>query len=112
MSDVRQHGTKQEPLDVLIVGAGLSGIDTAYRLRERNPGLDYRIVERRSRIGGTWDLFRYPGCGPTPDIFTLSFPWNPWRGDRLIAQGDEIRQYLEDGAATSASTSTSRSTST
>ncbi|WP_026918184.1 flavin-containing monooxygenase [Gordonia shandongensis] len=79
----------------MIVGAGLSGIDAAYRLRERNPDLDYRIVERRSRIGGTWDLFRYPGVRSDSDIFTLSFPWNPWRGQRTVARGDEIREYLE-----------------
>ncbi|MBM7365648.1 flavin-containing monooxygenase [Gordonia hydrophobica] len=99
MSDVRQHGTNEDPLDVLIVGAGLSGIDTAYRLREQNPGLDYRIVERRSRIGGTWDLFRYPGVRSDSDIFTLSFPWNPWRGKRTVAQGGEIREYLEQTAS-------------
>lgn len=99
MSDVQQQrGTTQDPLDVLIVGAGLSGIDTAYRLRERNPGLNYRIVERRNRIGGTWDLFRYPGVRSDSDIFTLSFPWNPWRGKRTVAQGDEIRDYLEQTA--------------
>ena len=98
MSDVQQRGTRQEPLDVLIVGAGLSGIDTAYRLRERNPGLNYTIVERRSRIGGTWDLFRYPGVRSDSDIFTLSFPWNPWRGERTVAQGGEIRDYLEQTA--------------
>ncbi|EGD54860.1 flavin-containing monooxygenase [Gordonia neofelifaecis] len=98
MTDAQQRGTREEPLDVLIVGAGLSGIDAAYRLRERNPGLDYRILERRSRIGGTWDLFRYPGVRSDSDIFTLSFPWNPWRGERTIAEGDEIREYLEKTA--------------
>ncbi|MGB3301286.1 flavin-containing monooxygenase [Gordonia sp. (in: high G+C Gram-positive bacteria)] len=93
-----QNSTAGQPLDVLIVGAGLSGIDAAYRLRERNPGLNYQIVERRSQIGGTWDLFRYPGVRSDSDIFTLSFPWSPWRGDRMIAEGDEIRHYLEQTA--------------
>ncbi|MFT4085548.1 MAG: NAD(P)/FAD-dependent oxidoreductase [Gordonia sp. (in: high G+C Gram-positive bacteria)] len=87
-----------ETFDVLIVGAGLSGIDAAYRLRERNPDLKYGIVERRQRIGGTWDLFRYPGVRSDSDIFTLSFPWNPWKGDRTMAQGGEIRDYLESSA--------------
>jgi cation diffusion facilitator CzcD-associated flavoprotein CzcO/short-subunit dehydrogenase len=87
-----------EIFDVLIVGAGLSGIDAAYRLREKNPGLNYVILENRERIGGTWDLFTYPGVRSDSDIFTLSFPWNPWKGDRLIAEGHEIRQYLEDSA--------------
>ncbi|WP_143965863.1 flavin-containing monooxygenase [Gordonia zhaorongruii] len=86
------------PIDVLIVGAGLSGIDAAYRLREAVPDLNYRIVEQRSRIGGTWDLFRYPGVRSDSDIYTLSFPWNPWRGDLTIARGDEIREYLESTA--------------
>ena len=87
-----------DTFDVLIVGAGLSGIDAAYRLHEKNPGLNYAILENRERIGGTWDLFTYPGIRSDSDIFTLSFPWNPWRGNRLIAQGHEIRQYLEDSA--------------
>ncbi|EUA05723.1 flavin containing amine oxidoreductase family protein [Mycobacterium kansasii 824] len=51
--------------DVVIVGAGISGLGAAYRLLQRNPGLSYTILERRERIGGTWDLFRYPGCAPT-----------------------------------------------
>ncbi|WP_440712406.1 flavin-containing monooxygenase [Gordonia sp. FQ] len=87
-----------ETYDVLIVGAGLSGIDAAYRLRERNPELKYLIVENRERIGGTWDLFRYPGVRSDSDIFTLSFPWNPWRGTKTMARGDEIREYLETTA--------------
>jgi len=93
-----QADSSEESFDVLIVGAGLSGIDAAYRLRERNPGLTYSILERRERIGGTWDLFRYPGVRSDSDIFTLSFPWNPWRGTRLMAHGDEIRDYLEQTA--------------
>ncbi|MFT3660796.1 MAG: NAD(P)/FAD-dependent oxidoreductase [Gordonia sp. (in: high G+C Gram-positive bacteria)] len=84
--------------DVLIVGAGLSGIDAAYRLRERNPELTYLIAEGRERIGGTWDLFRYPGVRSDSDIFTLSYPWNPWRGDRTMARGEEIRNYIESSA--------------
>lgn len=85
-------------LDLLIVGAGLSGIDAAYRVAERNPGLRYRIVEQRERIGGTWDLFRYPGVRSDSDIFTLSFPFRPWRGSKTMASGAEIRDYLEETA--------------
>ena len=84
--------------DVLIVGAGLSGIDAAYRVRERNPELTYLIVEQRERIGGTWDLFRYPGVRSDSDIFTLSYPWNPWRGERTMAEGAEICEYIEQSA--------------
>ncbi len=85
-------------LDVLIVGAGLAGIDAAYRLAEKNPGIRYQIVERRGRVGGTWDLFRYPGVRSDSDIFTLSFPFRPWTKDRTMAEGGEIRDYIEDTA--------------
>ncbi len=64
--------------DVIIVGAGISGIDAAYRIAERNPGMTYTILERRPQIGGTWDLFRYPGVRSDSSIFTLSFPFEPW----------------------------------
>ncbi len=84
--------------DVLIVGAGLSGINAAYRVHERNPGMSYAILERRANIGGTWDLFRYPGVRSDSDIFTLSYPYRPWEGRRMIADGGEIRQYLVDAA--------------
>ncbi len=92
--------TNAQHTDVLIVGAGLSGIDAAYRIRERNPELTYSIVEQRERIGGTWDLFRYPGVRSDSDIFTLSLPFHPWPKDRTIAEGGEIREYLEDVAST------------
>ena len=59
--------------DVLIIGAGISGIGAAYRIHEKNPHLTYTVLERRQRIGGTWDLFRYPGIRSDSDIFTLSF---------------------------------------
>lgn len=80
--------------DVLIIGAGISGIGAAYRIHERNPHLTYSILERRSRIGGTWDLFRYPGIRSDSDIFTLSFPWEPWTRPENVADGDYIRDYL------------------
>ncbi|WP_313410203.1 NAD(P)/FAD-dependent oxidoreductase [Aeromicrobium sp.] len=85
-------------VDVLIVGAGLSGINMAHRIQEACPGLDYAIVERRERIGGTWDLFRYPGVRSDSDFFTLSFPFRPWRGENAIVEGEQIREYLEDTA--------------
>jgi glycine/D-amino acid oxidase-like deaminating enzyme len=73
--------------DVLIIGAGISGIGAAYRIHERNPGLSYTVLERRERIGGTWDLFRYPGVRSDSDMFTLSFPFEPWRREESIADG-------------------------
>ena len=87
-----------EYVDVLIIGAGISGIDAAYRIHEKNPDLRYTVLERRERLGGTWDLFRYPGVRSDSDIFTLSFPFEPWRREEAIADGAHIWQYLADTA--------------
>ncbi len=95
---MQDHYPGAEHSDVLIIGAGISGIGAAYRIQERNPQLTYRILERRSRIGGTWDLFRYPGIRSDSDIFTLSFPWEPWRRQENVADGEYIRDYLETTA--------------
>ncbi|MDV3135233.1 NAD(P)/FAD-dependent oxidoreductase [Mycobacterium sp. 29Ha] len=84
--------------DVLIIGAGFSGIGAAYRIREQNPTLSYTILERRERLGGTWDLFQYPGIRSDSDIFTLSFPWEPWTHKEMIADGGDIWQYMADAA--------------
>jgi cation diffusion facilitator CzcD-associated flavoprotein CzcO len=84
--------------DVVIVGAGVSGIGAAYRIAEQNPGIDYVILERREQLGGTWDLFRYPGVRSDSSIFTLSFPWEPWTRREGMADGDHIREYLHDTA--------------
>ena len=84
--------------DVLIVGAGLSGVGAAWRLQERCPGKSFLILEGRERIGGTWDLFRYPGIRSDSDIFTLGFPFRPWRSDLSIVDGPSIRDYVEDTA--------------
>lgn len=84
--------------DVVIVGAGISGIGAAYHLGEHSPGARYVVLERRDRIGGTWDLFRYPGVRSDSSIFTLSWPWEPWTGKDYVADGDHIRDYLEDTA--------------
>ena len=85
-------------VDVLIVGAGISGIDAAYRLRERCPRKSWLIVEARERVGGTWDLFRYPGVRSDSDMFTLGFPFRPWHSDLAIVGGEDIRAYIEDTA--------------
>ena len=84
--------------DVLIIGAGFSGIGAAYRIREKNPHLSYAVLERRERLGGTWDLFRYPGIRSDSDIFTLCFPWEPWTRPEMIADGDDIWNYIADTA--------------
>jgi cation diffusion facilitator CzcD-associated flavoprotein CzcO len=87
-----------EHFDVLIVGAGISGIDAAYHLQKRLPGKSYAILEARDAIGGTWDLFRYPGVRSDSDMYTLGFPFRPWRGDKAIVEGPEIRAYVEETA--------------
>jgi cation diffusion facilitator CzcD-associated flavoprotein CzcO len=90
--------TEADYSDVLIVGAGISGIGAAYRIHERNPHLRYTILERRARLGGTWDLFRYPGIRSDSDIYTLCFPWEPWTRPEMIVDGEHIWQYLADTA--------------
>ncbi|PZQ63015.1 MAG: FAD-containing monooxygenase EthA [Sphingomonas taxi] len=87
-----------EHLDVLIVGAGLSGIGAAIRLQAGDPSLRLAIFEGRDAIGGTWDLFRYPGVRSDSDMATLGFPFRPWRGARAIVEGGDIRDYIVDTA--------------
>ena len=87
-----------EHLDILIVGAGISGIDAAYHIQKRLPGKSWAILEARDRIGGTWDLFRYPGIRSDSDMYTLGFPFRPWLGDKSIVAGAAIRDYVEDTA--------------
>jgi len=84
--------------DVLVVGAGISGINVAYRARQARPDLSVRIVEARATLGGTWDLFRYPGVRSDSDFFTLAFPFRPWRGADSIVDGTQIREYVADTA--------------
>jgi cation diffusion facilitator CzcD-associated flavoprotein CzcO len=80
--------------DVVIIGAGISGLGAAYRITERNPGARYVILERREQIGGTWDLFRYPGVRSDSSMFTLCFPYEPWTRKEEVANGVHIREYL------------------
>lgn len=85
-------------LDVVIIGAGLSGINAAYHLQTRFPGWNSAILEARGAIGGTWDFFRYPGIRTDSDCFTLGFPWHPWSGSPF-ADGPSISRYITEAAA-------------
>jgi cation diffusion facilitator CzcD-associated flavoprotein CzcO len=87
-----------EHVDVLIIGAGLSGIGAACHLQAECPGKSYAILESRGAIGGTWDLFRYPGVRSDSDMFTLGYAFRPWTGAKAIADGDAIREYIRDTA--------------
>ncbi len=83
---------------MLIVGAGLSGIDAAYRLMTECPDRCFQILEARAAIGGTWDLFRFPGIRSDSAMYTLGFPFRPWRGGQAIADGASIRRYIAETA--------------
>jgi monooxygenase len=83
-------------VDVLIVGAGISGIGAAHHLQERVPGKSYAIFEARSDLGGTWDLFRYPGIRSDSDMHTLGFRFKPWTDPQAIADGPAILEYLRE----------------
>ena len=96
--DTRPAESDAGTYDVVIIGAGISGIGAAYRLAESNPATRYVILEQRDRIGGTWDLFRYPGVRSDSSIFTLCWSWEPWTGDEYVADGDQIRDYMESAA--------------
>ena len=87
-----------ETVDVLIVGAGLSGIGAACHLQKRCPDRSFAIIEARQALGGTWDLFRYPGVRSDSDMYTLGYSFRPWTGDKAIAEGPAILQYLRDTA--------------
>ena len=83
-----------EHFDVLIMGAGLSGIDAAHHLRKFCPNKSYVILDQRERIGGTWDLFRYPGIRSDSDMLTMGYSFRPWTLPKMISPGDDIRDYI------------------
>ncbi len=82
--------------DMIIVGAGISGIGAAWHLRDKCPGKRFTILEKRSRIGGTWDLFQYPGIRSDSDMHTLGYKFKPWTAKKSIADGKAIRDYLDE----------------
>jgi monooxygenase len=84
-----------EHFDVLIMGAGLSGIDAAYHLQKYCPKRSYAILEQRERIGGTWDLFRYPGIRSDSDMLTMGYSFRPWTSPKAIAPGEDICNYVK-----------------
>ena len=85
-------------LDVLIIGAGLSGIDAAAHIAKAFPGRSYAVLEQRHELGGTWSLFKYPGIRSDSDMFTLGYSWKPWDGKWAIADGPDILKYLKEAA--------------
>lgn len=87
-----------ESFDILIVGAGLSGIGAGYHLQRDCPGKSYVILENRDAIGGTWDLFRYPGIRSDSDMFTLGYSFKPWTEAKAIADGPSIKKYVNETA--------------
>ncbi|TLD38381.1 monooxygenase flavin-binding family protein-like protein [Venturia nashicola] len=89
---------EQRSFDSIIIGAGISGINLAYRLQTQLPNHTYTILEARNAIGGTWDLFRYPGIRSDSDLYTFGFPWRPWSEQTSIAEGGAIKKYVRESA--------------
>src|ERR687890_12885 len=87
-----------EHFDVLFVGAGLPGIGAAYHPQSRCPGQSFAILEAREAIGGTWDLFRYPGIRSDSDMYTLGYNFKPWKEAKAIADGPSILKYVRETA--------------
>lgn len=87
-----------QQIDVLIIGAGISGIGAAYHLQKHCPQKSFAIIEDRDRIGGTWDLFRYPGIRSDSSMYTFGYNFKPWVSPKAISPGEDIRQYLHEAA--------------
>jgi monooxygenase len=96
---VSRTGSPLQHVDVLIVGAGLSGIGAGYHLQRSCPGKSFALLEARDRIGGTWDLFRYPGVRSDSDMYTLGYSFRPWNDAKAIADGPSILSYIKQTAS-------------
>ena len=90
----------QSEYDVVVIGAGLSGISAAYYLQEKCPERSFTVLEARAAIGGTWDLFKYPGIRSDSDMYTFGFSFNPWKNPQAIADGPSILRYINETADT------------
>jgi monooxygenase len=95
MTEVKQPAAH---VDVLIIGAGISGVSMAWHIQKMCSDKSYIILERRQQMGGTWDLFRYPGIRSDSDMFTLGFRFKPWHGNKAIADGSSILKYVNEAA--------------
>ncbi|RLQ89283.1 NAD(P)/FAD-dependent oxidoreductase [Notoacmeibacter ruber] len=95
---MRTTDLQYEVTDVVIFGAGLSGIGCAAYLHRKLPGKSYQILEMRDDLGGTWDLFRYPGIRSDSDLYTFSYEFKPWKSDKSIAPAEEIKSYIAETA--------------
>lgn len=96
MGSIERHDSLH--VDVMIIGAGISGVNAGYRVQMELPAYSYAILESRNAIGGTWDLFRYPGIRSDSDLYTFGFPWRPWSKANSIADGESIRNYIRESA--------------
>jgi len=83
----------EKQIDILIIGAGISGIGLAAHLSKNNPNRSYEIIERRESIGGTWDLFKYPGIRSDSDMSTFGYNFKPWQQSSVLADGAAIKLY-------------------
>lgn len=88
----------KQTFDVVIIGAGVSGIGAAYHLKDKCPNQSFTIIEGRAAIGGTWDLFKYPGIRSDSDMYTFGFPFSPWKDPQAIADGPAIVKYINETA--------------
>jgi monooxygenase len=94
-----EEAMNAQHFDILIIGAGLSGIGTACQLKSELPNKTIAVLERRERLGGTWDLFRYPGIRSDSDMYSFGYQFRPWQDNKVLADGAAIREYIADTAA-------------
>ncbi len=93
-----ERGEASEHFDVLVIGAGLSGVAAGYHLKTKCPDKTFALLEARDTIGGTWDLFRYPGIRSDSDMYTLGYSFRPWKGEKAMADGPSILEYVRETA--------------